>query len=361
MNEFAGMTIVAIERRQRFAVEILQTTPKRELLADDILLIDFFVPDIDLDLVLQKYGLERMPLKEAYFNDLSQEIGMAEVIIPEDSELVGHTIMESRFRTRTGLTVIGLRRGNTALERNVLEENLKVGDTLLVIGPWRDIQRLHPDESGVLVLRMPAELDEVLPVTGKMIPALACLAMVVGLMVSGLVPNIQAALIGCLFMGAFGCITPSSAYRAIDWKTLILIVGMFPFSLALERTGGVELAASTLRVLTAEAGPSAVMAILFVITTVLGMFISNTATAILVAPVAIALAGELGASPYPFAMIVALASSTAFMTPVSSPVNTLVVSPGNYTFFDFVKIGVPFSLIVMTIFIFLVPWLLPLY
>src|SRR5262249_31840282 len=108
------------------------------------------------------------------------------------------------------------------------------------------------------------------------------------------------------------------------------------------------------------AGTYAVLAGLFAVTAVLGMFISNTATAVLMAPIALAVAKDLHASPYPFAMIVALAASTAFMTPVSSPVNTLVVGPGNYTFSDFAKVGTPFSLVVLVVCVLMVPWLLPL-
>ena len=130
-------------------------------------------------------------------------------------------------------------------------------------------------------------------------------------------------------------------------------------SLALQRTGGVDLVADGLRAVTSEAGTRGVLAALFAVTALLGMFISNTATAVLMAPVAIAVAKDLGASPYPFAMIVALAASTAFMTPVSSPVNTLVVTPGNYRFGDFVKVGVPFSLIVMAVCVALVPLVFP--
>ena len=134
---------------------------------------------------------------------------------------------------------------------------------------------------------------------------------------------------------------------------------MLPFSLALERTGGVELAATALTSLTAGLGAHGVLAALFAITALLGLFVSNTATAVLMAPVALAIAGELHASPYPFAMIVALAASTAFMAPISSPVNTLVVGPGNYAFADFVKVGVPLALLVMTLSVLLVPLLLP--
>jgi di/tricarboxylate transporter len=135
---------------------------------------------------------------------------------------------------------------------------------------------------------------------------------------------------------------------------------MLPFSVALERTGGVELAADGLRAITSGAGRHVMLATLFAMTALLGMFISNTATAVLMAPVAIAVAKEMHASPYPFAMTVGLAASTAFMTPVSSPVNTLVVAPGHYTFGDFVRIGIPFSRVVLIVCTLLVPWLLPL-
>ena len=181
------------------------------------------------------------------------------------------------------------------------------------------------------------------------------LGLVVALMVSGLVPNVQAALIGCLLMGLLGCVDFNSAYRSISWKTFILIVGMLPFSLALQRTGGVDLAADAVVHLVGSASPRLVLATLFVITAVLGLFISNTATAVLMAPVALAIAKDLGASPYPFAMIIALAASTAFMTPISSPVNTLVVGPGQYSFGDFVKVGVPFTVVVAIVSVLLVP------
>jgi di/tricarboxylate transporter len=301
-----------------------------------------------------------MPLSGAYFADRSQELGMAEVILPATSELVGKTVIGAGFRARYGVTVIGLRRGGVAHKRGLLNEALNVGDTLLVIGPWKRIEHLQSSGRELVVISLPAEVDEVLPVPGKALHALVCLALVVGLMVSGLIPNVQAALIGCLLMGLLGCINLTSAYRSIDWKTIVLIVGMLPFSLALERTGGVDLAAKALSAVTSGAGTYTVFATLFTITALLGMFISNTATAVLMAPVAVAVAKDMHASPYPFAMIVALAASTAFMTPVSSPVNTLVVTPGNYTFGDFVRIGVPFSLIVLVVCVFMVPLLLPL-
>jgi di/tricarboxylate transporter len=136
---------------------------------------------------------------------------------------------------------------------------------------------------------------------------------------------------------------------------------MLPFSLALQKTGGVDLGVDALMATVGGSGSYVLLASLFAITALLGLFISNSATAVLMAPVAIAIADGLKASRYPFVMIVALAASTAFMTPISSPVNTLVVTPGEYTFGDFLRIGVPFSLIVMAVVVFMMPWFLPLY
>jgi len=353
----SGANLVAIERDRT----LIQPAAKTALHAGDILFIDLFAPDADVEALRQKYALEELPLTGAYFTDLSQEIGMAEVILPATSELVGKTVAEARFRDRYGLSVIGLRRGVSAHERGLQNEDLKIGDTLLVIGPWKAVRNVQRDGRDLVVFNLPTEVEEVLPVAGKAPHAVFCLGLVVVFMVSGLVPNVQAVLIGCLLMGALGCIDLVSAYRAIDWKTIVLIVGMLPFSLALQRTGGVDLMADGLMVLIGAAGTYVVLGSLFAITALLGLFISNTATAVLMAPVALAIADELKASPYPFVMIVALAASTAFVTPVSSPVNTLVVTPGNYTFGDFVRIGAPFAVIVMVVTVLLVPWLLPLH
>jgi di/tricarboxylate transporter len=356
----SGVRLVAIERQRKYSREVVCPTAKTELRALDVLFLDLLAPEVNSEGLRQQLGLEEMPLSGAYFSDRSQEIGMAEVIVPANSDLIGQTVVGAQFRPRFGLTVIGLRRSGIAHDRGFLNEPLKLGDTLLLIGPWNDIDRVRSDTKDLVIINLPIEMDEVLPVPGRAPQALFCLTLVVALMVTGLVPNVQAALIGCLLMGLLGCVTLTSAYRSIDWKTIMLIVGMLPFSTALQRTGGVDLAANGLRAVTAGAGAYGVLGTLFALTALLGMFISNTATAVLMAPVALAVAKESGASPYPFAMIVALAASTAFMTPVSSPVNTLVVTPGNYTFGDFVRIGTPFAVIVLVVCVLLVPWLHPL-
>jgi di/tricarboxylate transporter len=358
--EISGANIIAIDRRVRSSRKLIGPSPETEIQADDILFVDFYRGNVPAGSIGEKYAVEALPLTGEYFTDRSQEIGMAEVMLGANSDLADKTIVDAQIRTRYGVTVIGLRRGKVAHEGNLLDEKLRVGDTLLVVGTWKEIQTLQTDASKLVVLNLPAEMDEVLPVSGKAPQAVACLLLMVVLMITGVVPNVQAAMIACLLMGALRCIDFDSAYRSIHWKSLVLIVGMLPFSLALQRTGGVDLAAEGLMTVIGGAGTHVVLASVFLITAMLGLFISNTATAVLMAPVALAIANDMNASPYPFAMIVALAASTAFMTPISSPVNTLVVGPGNYKFGDFVKVGVPFSLIVMVVSVILVPLLLPL-
>jgi di/tricarboxylate transporter len=356
LRDASSALVVAIERDRT----LIQPTSKTALQTGDVLFVDLMAPNASVEALQAEYALEELPLSGAYFTDLSQEIGMAEVIVPADADLVGKTVADARFRDRFGLTAIGLRHGRVPKEGSILGETLRIGDTLLVIGSWRAIRNLQSSGKDLVIINLPVELEEVLPAPGKAFQAVFCLLLMIGLMVSGIVPNVQAALIACLLMGVLGCVDLKSAYGSINWKTLVLIVGMLPFSTALQRTGGVDLAADGMMSLLGSAGPRAVLACLFGITALLGMFISNTATAVLMAPVALAVAKDLGNSPYPFAMIVALAASTAFMTPVSSPVNTLVVGPGNYTFGDFVRVGVPFSVIVLIVCVIMVPWLLPL-
>ncbi|HBO8180632.1 TPA: TRAP transporter large permease subunit [Pseudomonas aeruginosa] len=276
------------------------------------------------------------------------------------SPLIGSTLEELQLRTRLGANVVGLRRDHEALTDGMLEEKLRLGDTLLVIGAWKAIRQLQGRNRDFLVLSLPAEIDEVAPALSKAPHALLSLAVMVALMVSGVVPNVVAALVGCLLMGLFRCIDMDGAYRAIHWQSLVLIVGMLPFALALQKTGGIDLVVSLLVDALGDAGPRVLLASLFLLTAAIGLFISNTATAVLMAPIAIATAKQIGASPYPFAMVVAVAASAAFMTPISSPVNTLVLGPGQYRFGDFVRIGVPFTLLVMFVCVLVIPWLFPL-
>ena len=354
-----GANVLAVERERGRRTTVLAPFGEIEVRAGDILFLDLVSPEADVGELQRQFILEPMPLNGVYFADRTQDIGMAEAIVGADSPLVGRTVVESRFRTRHRITILGLRRGRTAEPYGYLHDPLRAGDKLLLAGRWKEIEALRLDTDGLVLLELPAELDDVLPVPDRAPHAVAVLAVVVALLVSGVVPSVQAGLIGALLMGALRCVDFPSAYGAIHWKSLVLIAGMMPFSLALQRTGGVDMAADALVAVAGGAGGRAILTTLFVVTALLGLFVSNTATAVLMAPVAIAVAADLGASPYPFAMIVALAASAAYMTPISSPVNTLVVEPGGYAFGDFVRLGVPFTVIVLIVTVILVPWLFP--
>ena len=355
-----GINVIAIERQYKFRKLLLIATGNTELFVGDVLLVDLASPAIGLLGAYEELGVESLQLSDSYYGDYSRELGLAEVALPPDSRLPGKTIQELGFRSTYKLNVVGVRRNHEALQGLLVDEKLKPADTLLVAGSWKHIHRLQGLSRDFLVLSLPAEIDDVAPAANQAPFALLGLAVMVGLMVSGLVPNVLAALIGCLVMGLFRCIDMDSAYKSIHWQSLVLIVGMLPFALALEKAGGIALAVSGLIGLFGDAGPHALLACLFLLTAVIGLFISNTATAVLMAPVAVSIATQLGASPYPFAMIVALAASAAFMTPISSPVNTLVLGPGQYRFGDFVRVGVPFTVLVMLVSVTLVPWLFPL-
>lgn len=355
-----GINVIAVERHQQFRNLLLVANGSTQLQAGDVLLVDLISPAIGLLGTYHELGLETVTLGASYYASHSHQLGLAEVLLPPESRMVGKTVQEIALRTKHQLTLVGLRRQGKAMDGVLVDEPLRASDSLLLAGEWKNIHRLQQQSQDYLVLGLPVEVDEVAPAIRKAPYALLSLAVMVLLMVSGAVPNVLAALIGCLLMGAFRCIDLDSAYRAIHWPTLILIAGMLPFAAALQQTGGVDLAVRGLVGLLGDAGPYALLACLFAVTAVIGLFVSNTATAVLMAPVAIALAQSLGLSPLPFAMIVAIASSAAFMTPVSSPVNTLVMTPGRYRFGDFVRIGVPFTLLVMLISVLLVPWVFPL-
>lgn len=350
---------MAVERPGRFRHEVLHPRAAIELHTGDVLLVDFFQP-VDIASFAETMGLTVLPMKGGYFSERSQEVGMAEVVIPPESSQIGKNVLEQAFRTRHGLSVVGLRRQGKAFEGRLLEEKWKMGDILLVAGPWKSIRRLQGLSGDFIVLSLPPEVEEVAPAMSQLPYALAVLAFMIVLMVGGWVPNAIAALIACLLMGLFRCVDMPSAYKSIHWQSLILIAGMIPFAHALQTTGGVNLAVDGLMQAMHGAGTHLLLGSLFVLTALIGLFISNTATAVLMAPIAMSAARHLDASPLPFAMTVAIAASAAFMTPVSSPVNTLVMGPGHYRFMDFIKVGVPFTFLVLLLTVLMVPWLFPL-
>ena len=355
-----GARIVLIERGEGRARRFLPRRPTRHLRAGDVLLIDLDRPDSDAAAIAEELVVDVLPPAGSYFADRAQNLGMVEAMIPGDSQLVAGTVGEAEALALAELSVVGLRRGRDALEpRDLRNKILRVGDTVLLAGPWKAIRRLRRGGRDLVVLNLPREADDVLPAARRAPHALTTLGIVVALMATGVIPNVQAALIGCLLMGLFRCIDLDEAYRAIHWKSLVLIVGMLPFALALERAGGVDLAATLIVTVVGDAGPYAMLALLFTVTVSFALFVGNTATAVLMIPIALEVARDLQASPYPFAMIIALAASTAFMSPIS-PINTMVATAGSYSFGDFVRVGFPLTLIVLVLSVVLVPLVFPL-
>ncbi|AJE46254.1 SLC13 family permease [Celeribacter indicus] len=355
-----GITLFAIERRGRLGTELLLPEGDREFAAGDCLILLVPEEDFDLDAFATRHRLIRRSAAEVAARMPSREIGLVEAMVPPGSAHADLSPVEAQFRSTIGLSVLGLRRAQNAATSSVAETRLKPGDTLLLSGPWRTIRRLQGQRRDLVFLDLPEEAEDFVPERRRAPVAIAVLGAIVLAMTFGLLPNAQIALIGCLALGAFGCIDLRSAYRAVNWQMLVLIAGMIPFALALERTGGVDLAAQAVVSLFGDGPPRLLLAALFAATTLLSLFISNTATAVLMGPVALAIADSLGASPYPFVMCVALAASTAFMTPVSSPVNLLVLTPGGYRFGDFVRIGTPFTLVTLAFCVTLLPVVLPL-
>ncbi|MCA4822648.1 MAG: SLC13 family permease [Serratia rubidaea] len=354
-----GANVVGIERWKRFRRVMVSASGSTELRERDVLLIDMSASDVDLREFCSEQQLEPMVLRGDYFSEQSRNVGMAEVSLIPDSALLGKSLRENGFRSRYDLNVVGIRRNGETLAGKLVDEPLALGDMLLVIGDWKAIRQLQSKTHDFIVLNLPAEVDEVAPAMTQAPHALFCLALMVAMMLTDEVPNPIAALIACLLMGKFRCIDMESAYKSIHWPSIILIVGMMPFAQALQKTGGVDLIVQGLMDVAGNMGPRVMLLCLFVLCATIGLFISNTATAVLMAPIAIAAAREMAVSPYPFAMIIAIAASAAFMTPVSSPVNTLVLGPGNYKFGDFVRLGVPFTVLVMLVSVALVPWLFP--
>lgn len=359
LRERYSVNVVGLERWRKFRRVMVPVTGTTEFRVRDILLIDMSAAEIDLREFCSEQRLEPMILRGDYFSERAQDVGMAEALVLPESELSGKTLREVAFRSRYGLSVVGLRRRGELVEGALTDLALELGDSLLVIGDWKKIRQLQQQKRDLIILNLPAEVDEVVPAHSQAPHALFCLALMVAMMLTKEIPNPIAALIACLLMGKFRCIDMESAWKAIHWPSIILIVGMMPFALALQKTGGIALIVEGLMSLAGDRSPHVMLLCLFALCATIGLFISNTATAVLMAPVGVAAAQQMGVSPYPFTLIIAVAASAAFMTPVSSPVNTLVLGPGGYKFSDYVKIGVPFTLLIMLVSVLLVPLLFP--
>jgi len=354
-----GVTVLGVERQQQQRrTRIMPARTQTELKVGDIVLVVDTAGE--LDRIVQDEKLENLNIEKEYGRFAAQELGMAEVLLTPRSTLIGRTLSKNRFRQRYGLTVLGILRNGTPLKGNLVQTKLLFGDAVLVGGVWRKIALLQDEHENFLVLNLPREMDEIAPNRDKAPWALGIIGGMLVLMTFKLMPSVAAVLLAALMMVFTRCVSMKNAYASINWESLVLIAGMLPMATALEKTGGIQLIVNGLVGSLGELGPLALMTGLFLLTSIFSQVISNTATTVLVAPIATMAAANMEISPYPLLMTVAIAASTAFSTPVASPVNTLVLGPGGYKFNDFVKIGIPLQLLVMVLTLLAVPMLFPL-
>ena len=289
---------------------------------------------------------------------LSAEIGIAEVLLAVRSEYIGRTLAEVRFADKYQVQVLSIWRGDRQLVKTT--EPLKFGDALLVRGRWTDIDLLAGEPRNFVVVGSPEALSrQVVELTPRSVIAVLALAGMVVMMVTNVVPTVFAALIAAAVMVLAGCLNMNQAYRAVGWQSVILIAAMIPMSTALEITGGAQLIADGLVATLGQLGPVALLAGVFLLTTGFSQVISNTATAVLVAPIVLEAAFSLGVSPYPLLMGVAVAASNAFLTPIATTTNLMVFTPGGYHFNDYFKVGLPLTLLFLMLTLLLVPLIWP--
>jgi uncharacterized protein with PhoU and TrkA domain len=331
--------------------------PERPFEVDDVLTVGASAEAIHRAELELRVGVLPREAEGGLSELLSRELGVAEGLVTPRSRFIGQVVPSDRFAREFGLVVLGARRGAAQLAPG---EPLRFGDSFLVQGTWEDLGRLQElHEDLVVVGRPEAVAEQVTELSIRSYAALGILVGMVGLMVSGAVPVAIAALIASGAMVLCGCLTTRDAYRAISWSTVILIAGMLPMAIALESTGGAKQVADVLVGTLGAAGPVAVLAGVFLVTTTLSQVMSNTATSVLMSPIVLTAAAGLGVAPHPLMMAIAVAASTAFLTPIGTTTNLMVFGPGEYRFGDYAKVGGPLVAIFLVISVVLIPILWP--
>lgn len=305
------------------------------------------------------YGLIIEDTKEAK-EVISREQGIAEVLLTPQSSLINHTLLELHFREKYNVNILSIKRKGKIYLEDLSKEKLLFGDALLVQGAWSDIELLAKETMDVVVVGQPQEQASMAAANGRApIAALIMLAMLI-VMTLEIVPAVTAVVIAAVLMVITGCLrNMDDAYGRINWESVILIAAMLPMATALEKTGGVQLLSETIVEMLGPYGPIAIMAGFYLATSFFSQFISNTATTVLFAPIAVTSAISFGVSPYPFLLAVSVAASMAFATPVASPTNALVMAAGNYKFIDFVKVGLPLQMVLWMVMMFAIPFFFP--
>ncbi|NLI71366.1 MAG: SLC13 family permease [Bacteroidales bacterium] len=337
-----------------------------QLLPDDLLYVlgsfedaERFVTEKNLEF-LDKTVSEMGQRPEFSGNIKFDEIGIAEVVVMSNSKLTNKLVKESNFRTNYNVNILGIKRRNDYLIHNVKDEKIYSGDALLVQGSWQDIDHLNQDEPDVVVVGQPLVEASKVPLTKKApIAAIIMIAMVIALVIN-IIPPVIAVMLAAVVMILSGCFrNVEAAYKTINWESVVLFAAMIPMATAMEKTGASQMISGGIVNGLDSYGPYAVMGGIYLATSILTMFISNTATAVLFAPIAMQSALSMGLSPYPFLFAVTVAASMCFASPFATPPNVLVMSAGRYTFMDYVKMGLPLQIIYLIIMVFFIPLIFP--
>ncbi len=381
-SEVAGKTMGSLNLRSKYGLNILEirrqdsgvqnrfmrtvkqySSPDTVLEADDVLYLSGqqsqvrqFAADCGLTL-LDDHSTEDSGNSLDFY-----DIGIAEVLLMSSSRMNNHTVREAGFRDKFNVNVLGIRRKKEYLLHDLADVKMHEGDVLLVQGGWKDIARLSNEDEDWVVLGQP--LEEAAKVTLDYKAPIAALIMVlmVVMMVFDFIPvaPVTAVLIAAVLMVMTGCVrSMEAAYKTINWQTIVLFAAMMPMSLALEKTGVSSLISDTLVKSIGGFGPLALLAGIYFTTSVMTLFISNTVTALLMAPIALQSAIQIGVSPVPFMFAVSVAASMCFASPFSTPPNALVMSAGQYSFMDYVKVGGPLQLLMGIVMILVLPLLFP--
>ena len=290
------------------------------------------------------------------------DIGVAEILIMPTSSMIGRKISEAGFRNKFSVNVLGIRRKNDYILRDLGGVKILEGDVLLVQGAWSDIARMRNESVNWVVLGEP--LKEAAKVTldyKAPVAAVIMIAMIVMMVVDKIpVAPVTSVLLAAILMVITGCVrSMEAAYKTINWQTIVLFAAMLPMSIALEKTGISTMISDSIVDGLGGSGPRLLLAGIYAVTSLMTIFISNTVTAVLMAPIALQCAVQIGVSPVPFMFAVTVAASMCFASPFSTPPNALVMSAGQYTFMDYVKVGLPLQILMGVVMVFVLPLLFP--
>jgi di/tricarboxylate transporter len=290
------------------------------------------------------------------------DIGVAEILIMPTSSMINRTIIEAGFRSKFSVNVLGIRRKKEYILNDLGEVKMHAGDVLLVQGAWKDIARMKNESTNWVVLGEPLEAAAKVTLDYKApIAAAIMIAMIVMMVVESIpVAPVTSVLLAAVLMVITGCVrSVEAAYKTINWQTIVLFAAMLPMSIALEKTGVSEMISNGIVTGLGGSGPRLLLAGIYAATSVMTIFISNTVTAVLMAPIALQCAVQIGVSPVPFMFAVTVAASMCFASPFSTPPNALVMSAGQYTFMDYVKVGLPLQILMGIVMVVVLPMFFP--